>query len=87
MPIARSKVTAQGKISVPVEVRRRPGVGPGSIIEWHEEGREIVVRGSGRYDWDDIHHAAFPDRPPKPRTLAELNLAIRRYVAQRQARR
>lgn len=87
MPMARSKVTAQGQISVPAEVRRRLGVGPGSIIEWHEEGRKIVVRRSGQYDWEDVHSALFPDQPPKPRTLAELKQGIRQYVAERHARR
>jgi AbrB family looped-hinge helix DNA binding protein len=32
--IAESRVTAQGQISIPAEVRRRLGVGPGSVIEW-----------------------------------------------------
>jgi antitoxin PrlF len=44
MAIARSKVTAQGQISVPAEVRRKLGVGPGSVLEWDEQGAEIVVR-------------------------------------------
>jgi len=87
MPMARSKVTAQGQISVPAEVRRRLGVGPGSILEWHEEGRKIVVRRSGQYSWEDVHSALFPDQPPKPRTLAELKQGIRRYVVERHARR
>jgi AbrB family looped-hinge helix DNA binding protein len=87
MTMARSKVTAQGQISVPLEVRRRLGVGPGSVLEWHEEGRKIVVRRSGRYNWQDVHRALFPDGPPKPRTLAELKRAIRQYVVERHARR
>jgi AbrB family looped-hinge helix DNA binding protein len=87
MAMARSKVTAQGQISVPAEVRRRLGVGPGSVLEWHEEGRKIVVRRSGRYNWQDVHRAVFPDGPPKPRTIAELKQAIRQYVMERHARR
>jgi antitoxin PrlF len=86
MTMARSKITAQGQISVPAEVRRRLGVGPGSVLEWHEEGRKIVVRRSGRYDWEDVHRALFPEGPPKHRTLAELKQGIRRYVAERHAR-
>ena len=85
--MARSKVTAQGQISVPLEVRRRLGVGPGSVLEWHEEGRKIVVRRSGRYNWQDVHRAVFPDGPPKPRTLVELKQAIRQYIVERHARR
>jgi AbrB family looped-hinge helix DNA binding protein len=85
--MARSKVTAQGQISVPAEVRRRLGVGPGSVLEWHQEGRKVVVRRSGQYNWEDVHRTVFPDGPPKPRTLAELKQAIRRYVLERHARR
>jgi AbrB family looped-hinge helix DNA binding protein len=82
--MARSKITAQGQVSVPVEVRRRLGVGPGSVLEWHEEGREIVVRRSGRYNWEDVHRVVFPDGPPKSRTLAELKQAIRKIGRHRQ---
>ena len=54
MSIAQSKLTAQGQISVPAEVRKKLGVGPGSVLEWHEEGDQIVVRRAGRYGWDDV---------------------------------
>jgi len=87
MALARSKVTAQGQISVPAEVRRRLGIGPGSVLEWNEEGEKIVVRRSARYTWEDVHHALFPDGPPKPRTLAELKQGIGRYMRGRHARR
>lgn len=87
MALARSKVTAQGQISVPAEVRRRLGVGPGSVLEWSEEGKKIVVRRLGRYSWEDVHRALFPDRPPKPRTLSELTRGIQKYVRERHARR
>lgn len=43
--IAESRVTAQGQISIPAEVRRRLGVGPGSVIEWDDAGGQIVVLG------------------------------------------
>jgi AbrB family looped-hinge helix DNA binding protein len=38
MALAHSKVTAQGQISVPAEVRKKLGIGPGSILEWEEDG-------------------------------------------------
>src|SRR5690349_5426920 len=37
MALAYSKITAQGQISVPAEVRRKLGLGPGSVLEWEEE--------------------------------------------------
>lgn len=86
MTLAHSKLTAQGQISVPVEVRRRLGVGPGSILEWDEENDEIVVRRAARYTSQDVHRALFPS-PPLPRTLEELKEGIRRYVKRRHARR
>jgi AbrB family looped-hinge helix DNA binding protein len=86
MALARSKVTAQGRISVPAEVRRRLGVGPGSILEWDEEGVNIVVRRSARYASEDIHRALFP-KAPKLRTLAEVKEGMRRHVRERRARR
>lgn len=87
MALAHSKLTTQGQISVPAEVRRRLGVGPGSVLEWNEEGEKIVVRRLGRYSWEDVHRALFPDGPPKPRTLSELKEGIRQYVRKRHARR
>jgi AbrB family looped-hinge helix DNA binding protein len=87
MPIAHSKLTPQGQISVPAEVRRRLGVGPGSILEWDEEGEQIVVRRASRYTSNDVHEALFPEKP-KPRGLHELEAGARKYVkGQRRARR
>jgi antitoxin PrlF len=87
MAIAHSKLTAQGQISVPAEVRRKLGVGPGSVLEWDEEGDTIVVRRSGRYTSEDVHRALFPQGAPQPRTLEELKEGPRRYVRGRHARR
>jgi len=42
MALAQSKVTAQWEISVPAEVRRKLGIGPGSVLEWEEEGDAVV---------------------------------------------
>jgi AbrB family looped-hinge helix DNA binding protein len=86
MALAHSKLTAQGQISVPAEVRRRLGVGPGSVLEWDAEGSTIVVRRAGRYTSADLHRALFK-KPPRRRTLAELKEGIRRYMTRRHARR
>lgn len=86
MAIAQSKLTAQGQISVPAKVRQRLGVGPGSVLEWDEQGGHVVVRKAARYSSEDIHRAVFA-RPPKRRTLAELSAGVRTYVKGRHARR
>jgi AbrB family looped-hinge helix DNA binding protein len=87
MAIAQSKVTAQGQISVPVEVRKRLGIGPGSVLEWDEEGERIVVRKAGRFSSEDIHQALFAKRPPRARKLDELKEAVRRHMREKHARR
>jgi AbrB family looped-hinge helix DNA binding protein len=85
MALAQSKLTAQGQISVPAEIRRRLGIGPGSVLEWDEEGEKIVVRRVAQYTSEDLHKAVFA-KPPKHRTLAELKDGIRRHVKSRHAR-
>lgn len=85
MVIAHSKVTAQGQISVPAAVRRKLGIGPGSVLEWKEEGARVVIRRAGRYTSEDLHRVLFPKRPPK-KTLEEMKAGIRRYVKKRHAR-
>ena len=87
MALAHSKVTAQGQISVPAGVRRKLGIGPGSILEWDEDGEKIVVRRSARFTSQDIHRALFPDQPPKSRTVDDMKEGIRRNVLERHARR
>ena len=86
MALAHSKLTAQGQISVPAEVRRKLGIGPGSVLEWDEEDGRIIVRRSGRYTSEDIHRVLFPNGPPKRRSLKELKEGIRKYIRQQHAR-
>ena len=82
MAIAHSKVTAQGQISVPAQVRRKLGIGPGSVLAWDDNGEQVVVRRVGRYTSQDLHRSLFP-KPPKPRTLAELKEGVRRDIQRR----
>jgi antitoxin PrlF len=86
MAIAQSRLTAQGQISVPAEVRRKLGIGPGSTIEWREEGERIVVRRVGRFTSADLHEALF-SKPPRRRSLAELKDGLKAYTKRRHARR
>lgn len=86
MAIAQSKVTAQGQISVPAEVRKRLGIGPGSILEWDEEDERIVVRKAGRFSSEDIHQALFAKQSPRPHELGEIKDAVRQYIREKHAR-
>jgi AbrB family looped-hinge helix DNA binding protein len=84
MALAQSKVTAQGQISVPKDIRLKLGIGPGSILEWDEDGDKIVVRRAGRFSSEDIHKALFA-RTPDKRSLAVLKEGIRQYARKRYA--
>jgi len=86
MALARSKLTAQGQISVPAEVRCRLGIGPGSVLEWDEQGEQIVVRRAATYSSEDVHHAIFRE-PPKAKTIEEMKDGVARYMRKRHARR
>lgn len=86
MAIAQSRLTAQGQISVPAAVRRKLGVGPGSTLEWLEEGERIVVRRGGRITSAEVHEVLFP-APPRRRSLRELKAGLRAHARRRHARR
>lgn len=86
MALAHSKVTAQGQVSVPAKVRHRLGVGPGSVLEWDEDGDRVVVRKAGRYSSQDIHRALF-SKTPRRRTVEDMKNGIRRAIKKRHAGR
>jgi bifunctional DNA-binding transcriptional regulator/antitoxin component of YhaV-PrlF toxin-antitoxin module len=71
---------------VPAAVRKKLGVGPGSILEWDEEGSKIVVRRATGYSSEEVHRALFR-KAPRRRSLRTLKEGIRRHVSKRHARR
>jgi antitoxin PrlF len=85
MTIARSKVTAQGQISVPAEVRKKLGVGPGSVLEWEEHDHRVLVRRAARYSSQEIHDALFRDEAPAG--PVDVKKGIRKHIRKRHARR
>ena len=87
MPLAHSKLTAQGQISVPSEIRKKLGVGPGSVLEWDEKDDEVIVRKAGRHTLEDVHEALFPDGGPKRKVSASVKEGIRKHIRQKHARR
>jgi AbrB family looped-hinge helix DNA binding protein len=87
MVISRSRLTAQGQISVPSEVRRKLGLAPGSVIEWDDRGEVMVVRKGGQNTFEDVHAALFPKKEPRRRTLAELKAGIADHLRRKHARR
>jgi antitoxin PrlF len=86
MAIAHSKLTAQGQISVPASVRRKLGVGPGSVLEWEERDGEVLVRRAGRVSSGDMHEVLFPKDISRTKSPAQLKAGISKYVRKRHAR-
>ena len=80
-----SKLTSQGQISVPAEVRKKLGVGPGSILEWHEAEGTFTIRKASRYTSLDVHHALFgTETASKPPVVVKE--AIATYIKRKHAR-
>lgn len=87
MPLARSRLTAQGQISVPSEIRKKLGVGPGSILEWDGKNEDVIVRKAGRHTSADVHEALFSDGSPRRKASASAKEGIRKHIRQKHARR
>ena len=86
MTIAKSKLTAQGQISVPAEIRQRLGVGPGSVLEWDEQDDQVIVRRASRYTSEEVHRALFPDGVAEGGPV-DVKDAIRKHIRKKHARR
>lgn len=56
------------------------------MLEWDEEGAQIVVRRAGQYSFEDVHHVLFPDGAPPRQGLEQLKEGRRTYVRKRHAR-
>lgn len=80
----QSKLTANGRITIPVAIRRKLGIGPGSVVEWVLDGEQVIVR-KGKYSSWDIHRALFAKRP-RFRTDEELKQGIARHLRKKHAR-
>ncbi|HEX4240936.1 MAG TPA: AbrB/MazE/SpoVT family DNA-binding domain-containing protein [Steroidobacteraceae bacterium] len=86
MALAESKITAQGQVSIPAEIRKRLGVGPGSTLVWDVDGDHIIVRRAARYSSLDIHRGLFPNGALEGRKAVGVKEGIRRYTRSRHAR-
>jgi len=81
MLIAVSKITRQGQISVPAEVRRDLGIGPGSELLWdRRENGEYVIRPK-RTTLADLH--ALLGEPKVALSDQELVDARREFLVSR----
>lgn len=84
MAISQSKLTSQGQISVPAEIRRKLGLVPGSVIEWIDEDGKVVVRPAGQFTSEDIHNAVFPKGAARV-SVASMKSSIGKLIRKRHA--
>lgn len=87
MTTAHSKVTAQGQISVPAEIRKKLGIGPGSVLEWEEHSGQVFVRKAGRFSSEEVHAALFDDVKPTAKKPVDIKAGIKQYMRDKHARR
>jgi AbrB family looped-hinge helix DNA binding protein len=71
---AASRVTAQNQTSVPADVRKRLGIGPGSELYWEIRGDTAVV--SARRSTLDAIHRITARRKVKRAGLSEIRKGI-----------
>ena len=82
---SKSRLTTQSQVSVPVSVRRRLGLGPGSTMVWDDAGEYVIVRRVGAYSSAAIHDAVFVEKPAR-RSLKEIKSGITAHIRKRHAR-
>ena len=82
----QSKLTTQGQISVPAEVRRQLGVGPGSVLVWEWRDGAFIVRRGGKCTSADIHAAVFGATKRAKDTPTDVKTGVRTYIRRKHAR-
>lgn len=82
----RSRLTAQGQVSVPARVRETLGVSAGSVLEWETDGDRVTVRRVGKHTSEDVHMALFGGEKPVTLSLKELKESIRTHIRAKHAR-
>jgi AbrB family looped-hinge helix DNA binding protein len=77
MKIAESRLTSQGQISVPSQVRRKLGVAPGAAVSWEElETGEILVRRADKPSFSEVRARFAHLRPARKVSAEEMDAAV-----------
>lgn len=74
MDLGHSRITSQGQTSVPAQVRKRFGLGPGTTLAWEEVDGQLVLR-PVQYALSD-YATLLPPPPATPVSLEEMERAI-----------
>ena len=74
MNLGHTRITAQGQTSVPSQVRRKYGLGPGAELSWEEIDGMLVLK-PVRHSLADFA-ALLPAPPVQPVSLEEMEAAI-----------
>ena len=81
----QSKLSSQGRTSIPARIRRKLGLTPGTTVEWCERGDDVVVRRASKFSSLDIHRAVFP-APPARASIDDMDEGIRSRMRRSHAR-
>lgn len=85
----QTKLSSQGKVSVPAAIRQCLNLTPGAVLVWSEEGGRVTVQRAVRHSTDEVHDALFgcdaPAGETKAKTRTEMQQGIRQHLRQRHA--
>ena len=87
MAIARSRITAQGQVSIPVAVMRRFGLAPGDFIDWDGFNGQLLVRKAGKSSLGDVATALGLQEGVLHKTGPELLEGVKERMRRRHAGR
>lgn len=76
--LARSKVTAKDRTSVPLEVRKRFGIKAGVELGWYEEGGRLIIDLARPHTLADARAALA--RAVEPRVDGDVKAGIRAHM-------
>lgn len=79
---ATSRVTRQNQVSVPAAVRRRFGIHPGSVLEWHDDDGELHIR-TRTHTLDELRAELTRMARSRRHTLREFDAAKTEVVRER----
>ncbi len=57
MSLARSRITSQGQVSIPVSILRQFGLAPGEAITWNIRNGCLVIEKAGQYGLEDVRES------------------------------